>query len=147
MNRTTLLAESPGLLGLYRAFWQYAEGARIQVVGSSALLIGSQLARLTLPWLTAQAINAVQVSGADSTRNAAVLILLILLATVVSWMMHGPGRVIERSIAVRVRKQLADQNLRKLRDACTTPQSASSPSDAFPKHKPQHKKDCAECQR
>ncbi|MGZ5160102.1 MAG: ABC transporter ATP-binding protein [Burkholderiales bacterium] len=114
MSRNTLVAESPGVLGLYRAFWQHADGARIQVVGSSTLLIASQLVRLTIPWLTAQAINAIQLSGAGSTRDAAVLILLILLATVVSWMMHGPGRVIERSIAVRVRQHLADRLYKRI---------------------------------
>jgi ABC-type multidrug transport system fused ATPase/permease subunit len=109
MNRTTRASEAPSLFGLYRAFWQYAEGVRLQVVGSSALLVSSQLTRLAIPWLTAQAINAIQVSGTGSAREAAVLILLILLATVVSWMMHGPGRIIERTVAVRIRQQLADR--------------------------------------
>jgi ATP-binding cassette subfamily B protein len=114
MNRTPHAADSPGLLGLYRAFWQYAEGARLQVVASSALLIASQLSRLTIPWLTAQAINAIQVSGAGSARHAAMLVLLILLATVVSWMMHGPGRIIERTVAVRVRQHLADRLYKRI---------------------------------
>jgi ATP-binding cassette subfamily B protein len=114
MNRTAQAVESPGLLGLYRAFWQHADGARLQVVASSALLIGSQIVRLTIPWLTAQAINAIQVSGSSSVNHAAVLIMLILLATVVSWMMHGPGRIIERTIAVRVRQHLADRLYKRI---------------------------------
>ncbi|MEN3355680.1 MAG: ATP-binding cassette, subfamily bacterial [Betaproteobacteria bacterium] len=114
MNRTAHAIDSPGLLGLYRAFWHYAEGARLQVVASSTLLIGSQLSRLTIPWLTAQAINAIQVSGAGSARDAALLVVLILLATVVSWMMHGPGRIIERTVAVRVRQHLADRLYKRI---------------------------------
>src|SRR3954452_7553210 len=114
MNRTAQAVESPGLLGLYRAFWQHADGARLQVVASSALLIGSQIVRLTIPWLTAQAINAIQVSGSSSVNHAAVLIMLILLATVVSWMMHGPGRIIERTVAVRIRQHLADRLYKRI---------------------------------
>ena len=114
MNRTARASDAPGLLSLYRAFWRYAEGARLKVLGSGALLIGSQLSRLAIPWLTAQAINAIQVSGAGSARHAAVLILLILLATVVSWMMHGPGRIIERIVAVRIRQQLSDSLYKRI---------------------------------
>ena len=114
MNRTAEDLESAGLTGLYRAFWRYAEGARLNVAASSTLLIGSQLARLAIPWLTAQAINAIQVSGTGSARHAAVLILLILLATVVSWMMHGPGRIIERTVAVRIRQQLSDRLYKRI---------------------------------
>jgi ATP-binding cassette subfamily B protein len=115
MTTSESSAEAPGLLGLYRAFWHYAAGARLQVVASSALLVGSQLVRLAIPWLTAQAINAVQTSGtAGSGLSAAVLIMLILGATVASWVMHGPGRVIERTVAVRVRQQLSDRLYRRV---------------------------------
>jgi ABC-type multidrug transport system fused ATPase/permease subunit len=107
-------SDSPGLLGLYLAFWRYAAGARLKVVTSSALLVGSQLTKLAVPWLTAQAINAVQTSGAAGGHSAAVLILLIVAATIVSWAMHGPGRVMERTVAVRVRQQLSDSLYRRV---------------------------------
>jgi ATP-binding cassette subfamily B protein len=115
MTTSETSAEAPGLLGLYRAFWHYAAGARLKVVASSALLVSSQLTRLAIPWLTAQAINAVQTSGTGAAGlSAAALILLILGATVASWVMHGPGRVIERTVAVRVRQQLSDRLYRRV---------------------------------
>jgi ABC-type multidrug transport system fused ATPase/permease subunit len=82
---------------------------RLHVVVSNTLLIASQVVKLAVPWLTAQAINALQVSGSGSIGQAAGLILLIVLATIVSWMMHGPGRIIERSVAVRVRQRVSDE--------------------------------------
>lgn len=109
MTRAEQASESPALFGLYRALWQHAEGSRLYVVASNFLLIASQLVKLAIPWLTAQAINAIQLDGADSITRAALLILLIVLATVLSWAMHGPGRVIERTVAVRVRQQLSDK--------------------------------------
>jgi ATP-binding cassette, subfamily B, bacterial len=46
---------------LYGALWRHAEGKRGQLLGATALLTCSQLLRLTLPWLAAQAIDALQV--------------------------------------------------------------------------------------
>jgi len=53
---------APGnaIRALYGALWHYAEGARPQLLAATALLTGSQLLRLTMPWLAAQAINALQ---------------------------------------------------------------------------------------
>src|SRR5581483_6473295 len=94
---------------LYRAFWRFAEGNRGRVFGASSLLIGSQLIKLVIPWLAAKAINAVQLSGGQDLQHAGLLILLILLAAAGSWALHGPGRVIERSVGIRVRQNLSDQ--------------------------------------
>lgn len=96
------------MLRLYSAFWRFAEGRRQSVVASSALLVASQLARLCVPWLAAQAINAIQVSGSASLQRAGWLVALILIVSAVAWTMHGPGRIIERSVALQVRRKLAD---------------------------------------
>jgi ABC-type multidrug transport system fused ATPase/permease subunit len=98
-----------GLPGLYRAFWRFADGQRRKVLASSALLVGSQLVKLAIPWLAAQAINAIQLSGTQGLGSAGGLILLILLAACLAWAMHGPGRIIERSVGIHVRGNLADR--------------------------------------
>jgi ATP-binding cassette, subfamily B, bacterial len=103
-----------GLSALYRAFWTYARGQRHKVLASSSLLVGSQLVKLAIPWLAAQAINAVQLSGTQGLQQAGGLILLILLAACVSWALHGPGRVIERSVGIHVRANLADRLYRRV---------------------------------
>ena len=45
---------------LYRQMWAYAAGARGALVLSSAMLVASQLVKLMVPWLTAQAIDTLQ---------------------------------------------------------------------------------------
>ncbi len=58
-----------------------------------------------MPWLAAQAINALQtgdIGGAG--RWIAVLAGIYVL----SWVIHGPGRILERNVGLRVRETLAD---------------------------------------
>ncbi|MDL9997198.1 ABC transporter ATP-binding protein [Variovorax sp. J22P240] len=90
---------------LYAALWQYAEGARPQMLSATALLTGSQILRLTMPWLAAQAINALQTGDIERSGKwiAAVAGVYIL-----SWVIHGPGRILERNVGLRVRERLAD---------------------------------------
>lgn len=91
---------------LYRALWRHADGTRGSLLGAAGLLSAAQLLRLTMPWLAAQAINALQQDDlATSGRWIACLIGIYLL----SWCLHGPGRVLERNVGVRVRVRLTDQ--------------------------------------
>jgi len=98
-----------GMLKLYRAYWAFAVGRRLRVVGAAALLVSSQLVKLASPWLAAQALNVVQLNGASALDRAAGFIALLLGVAAASWALHGPGRILERSIAVRVREKLADR--------------------------------------
>lgn len=91
---------------LYRALWRHAVGVRSQMVGAAALLSGAQLLRLTMPWLAAQAINALQ-QGSIATAGRWIVYLIGIY--LLSWLLHGPGRVLERNVGVRVRERLADQ--------------------------------------
>jgi len=101
------MASTPGqaIRALYAALWRFAEGARAQLVAALGLLTASQLIRLTMPWLAAQAINALQRGElAGSARWIAALGGVYL----VSWLLHGPGRILERNVGVGVREKLAD---------------------------------------
>ncbi|MGC3985250.1 MAG: ABC transporter ATP-binding protein [Pseudorhodoferax sp.] len=91
---------------LYGALWRHAEGARVQLAGAMALLGGAQVVRLAMPWLAAQGINALQ---RGELQGAARWIVALLGIYLVSWLMHGPGRVLERNVAVHVREQLGDR--------------------------------------
>jgi ATP-binding cassette subfamily B protein len=109
MDTTTVTATD-----LYRALWAHARGARGAVVAATGLLLGSQLVKLATPWLAAQAINTLQIGGVSAFGTAAQWIGAIFLATVLSWALHGPGRIIERNVALRVRERLTDRLVRKL---------------------------------
>jgi len=91
---------------LYRALWRHAAGTRGHLLGAASLLSAAQLLRLTMPWLAAQAINALQHDNmAAAGRWIAYLVGIYLL----SWLLHGPGRILERNVGVRVRERLSDQ--------------------------------------
>ena len=74
-----LPSSSASVLNLYRNIWLHARGARLQLVGSALLLIGSQLIKLSIPWLTAQAINSLQQGGSSSGFAAAGWVASIIL--------------------------------------------------------------------
>ncbi|WP_240636022.1 ABC transporter ATP-binding protein [Caldimonas tepidiphila] len=103
-----------GVLGLYRSVWRFADGVRARWLLATALLVSSTLVKLSMPWMAAQAINTLQAGGADASTQAALWIAAIVLAVVVSWSMHGPGRILERSVGVKVRQGVSDALYGKL---------------------------------
>ncbi len=100
--------------GLYRNVWRHAEGVRAVLLGSMALLVVSQLAKLAVPWAAAQAINQLQTAGSEALGGAALWVLVVLGLFVLSWTLHGPGRVLERNVGVRVRERLSAELYAKL---------------------------------
>ncbi|AKC72509.1 multidrug ABC transporter ATP-binding protein [Pandoraea oxalativorans] len=76
------------------------------MLGAAGLLSAAQLLRLTMPWLAAQAINALQQGDMTVAGRWIVYLVGIYL---LSWLLHGPGRILERNVGVRVRVRLADQ--------------------------------------
>jgi ABC-type multidrug transport system fused ATPase/permease subunit len=95
------------LLRLYRDLWRYAGAGRKSIVAAFALLLASQLFKLGVPYLSGRAINTLQQHGLDGLRPAGFLLLLIFSATLLSWLLHGPGRVLERNVALTVRRELS----------------------------------------
>jgi len=96
---------------LYRQMWAYAAGARAPLALAFVLLVASQLVKLLVPWLAAQAIDALQKGngGGGVLGSALPWVGAILAACIVSWAMHGPGRVVERFVAIRVRNAITDR--------------------------------------
>ncbi|MBT2332691.1 ABC transporter ATP-binding protein [Variovorax paradoxus] len=103
MNNTT-----PGnaIRELYAALWRFAAGARGQLLGATALLGVSQLIRLTLPYLAGQAINALQRNEFGAAGRWIATLAGVYIG---AWALHGPGRILERNVGVKVREALADR--------------------------------------
>jgi ABC-type multidrug transport system fused ATPase/permease subunit len=101
-------ARNPIEDGLYRNVWRHARGARLALVGSMLLLVASQLVKLAVPWCAAQAVDALQHGGPDMLARALAWIGAVLAACIASWALHGPGRVLERRVGMRVRESLSD---------------------------------------
>jgi len=96
------------LTDLYREVWFHARGARAQFVAALGLLGSAHGLKLAFPWMAAQAINSIQTGGADGLPVAASWIAAIVGLQVVTWMLHGPARLMERNVGLRVRRSLAD---------------------------------------
>ena len=106
---TASAAVVPASLGeLYRHIWLHAQGARAKFALALSMLGGSQLLKLGIPWMAAQAINGIQSAGRAGLAPAALWIGAILAAYVGCWSLHGPARVMERTVALRVRRSVAD---------------------------------------
>lgn len=106
-----------GIAELYRQMWKHADGARGWLLLSSTMLVASQLVKLLVPWCTAQAIDTLQRAQANAAAACVPWIAAIVGVYVVCWALHGPGRVIERTVAVRVRRSLMDALYRRLTEA------------------------------
>ena len=98
----------PGIAALYRALWRHAAGRRRMLAGAMALLMLAQAVKLAIPWFAAEAVNALQLSGLAGLDQAARWMLLMLGAAVFAWVLHGPGRAMERLVAIEVRGRFAD---------------------------------------
>ena len=92
-------SKSVGWGRLYAAYWRYSEGVRGRIVLSNTLLVLSQIVKLAIPWLAAQAINALQLHGTSNLTTPAYLVAAIFGASVLCWMRHGPGRIIAACLA------------------------------------------------
>lgn len=99
---------------LYRELWRAAAGARLTLVVAFLMLAASQFGHLAKPWLAARAIDTLQLRGASGLDQAAYWLLALLGAVVGTWTLHGPGRILERNVALRVRSRVADELLQAL---------------------------------
>ncbi len=94
--------------GLYRNLWRYAAGARLQLVACSLMLIGAAVLELVSPWLASRAIDILQKNQPGAVAEAALHVVAILVVSGIAWALHGPGRVGERKVALRIRQQFTD---------------------------------------
>lgn len=99
--------ERSGVVYLYGELWREACGQRKLLIGAMALLVGAQCVLLATPYIAGRAINALQANGASSLHEAGGWLLLVLALTAGSWVLHGPGRILERNVALTVRRRIS----------------------------------------
>jgi ABC-type multidrug transport system fused ATPase/permease subunit len=102
------------LIGLYRQVWHYAQGVRAKYLLALFLLGFSQVIKLSVPWLAGEAINTIQAGDVKELRHAGLLVAAIIVVNVIAWMLHGPGRILERNVGLRVRTAMSDALYAKL---------------------------------
>ena len=96
-----------GVLFLYKELWKQAEGSRLKLLAAMALLVGAQCILLAVPFLAGKAMNALQSLGSEGLKDAGLWLALVLAATAISWLLHGPGRILERNVSLAVRRRIA----------------------------------------
>jgi ATP-binding cassette, subfamily B, bacterial len=99
------MRENP-LVYLFGKTWRYSEGNRRNVVLFWAMFIVAQLTWVfARPFIFAKLIDTVQSRGItkESMPTLWMLLGLAVLATVVTWALHGPARYLEESNAFGVR--------------------------------------------
>jgi ABC-type multidrug transport system fused ATPase/permease subunit len=74
------------------------------LLGAMGLLIAAQVILLSVPYFSGKAINTLQLSGFAGMRHAGMWLGMLVVAVAASWLLHGPGRLIERNVALRVRR-------------------------------------------
>ena len=105
---------APSVANLYRSIWRYGAGARWTMLASTLLLIAATSVKLALPWLAGQAVNSLQRGGDGAFAQAALWVLAVIAVYVLAWAFHGPGRVLERTVGVRVRQGVSEALYDKL---------------------------------
>ena len=115
--------------GLYRSLWHFAEGARGALLAGVFLLVASQLMRLSMPWLAGRAIDVLQAGGPRSIVQAGAWVLALLAVCAIAWAVHGPGRLLERTVGVHVRRRVSEALFDRLANAPLTWHDRHAASD------------------
>lgn len=106
------------VLYLYRELWRLIRGSRLSFLAAVLLLTAAQLILLTVPYLSGRAVNALQLHGWAGMHEAGLWLTLVLIATASSWVVHGPGRILERNAALLVRRRMSAMLIERL---CSLP--------------------------
>ncbi len=105
---------SGGIIGLYRALWHFAAGARGKLVGALTCLFAAQVVLLAVPYVSARAINTLQLRGVAGMLEAGLWLGGVIVLALISWALHGPGRLLEREVALRLRQQMSAELIGRL---------------------------------
>jgi ABC-type multidrug transport system fused ATPase/permease subunit len=98
----------PGaVINLYRDVWRQLDGERRIFVGAVVLLISAQVVLLAVPYISGRALNALQLHGTGGFRSAGLWLSMVLLVACGSWLLHGPGRILERRAAIMIRERMS----------------------------------------
>ena len=105
-NSTEARVPRPGaVFRLYRDLWLQMRGERRVFVGAVVLLILAQVVLLSVPYISGRALNALQLNGTAGLREAGIWLSMVLFVACGSWLLHGPGRILERRAALLIRQR------------------------------------------
>jgi len=97
------------VLHLYRDLWRLLRGECRIFLGAVVLLTAAQVVLLCIPYLSGRALNTLQLRGTVGLGQAGYWLSLVLVAACTSWLLHGPGRILERRAALLIRQRMSTQ--------------------------------------
>jgi ATP-binding cassette, subfamily B, bacterial len=103
-----------GIVRLYQELWRFAHGKRWMLIGALILLTAAQAVMLAIPVFAGKGINALQLGGLDQLGQASMWLAGIIGVNLVSWALHGPGRILERNVALTLRERMSSQLVERL---------------------------------
>jgi ABC-type multidrug transport system fused ATPase/permease subunit len=106
--------KSHGVLYLYRELWRLIAGHRLIFVCALSMLLGAALLELVIPYVFGRAINALQTRGLAGMTEGGIWLALVPVTTICIWLLHGPGRFLERNVALVVRERMSTGLLERL---------------------------------
>lgn len=114
-NPTATVALHRGaVFRLYSDLWQLLRGHRRVFAGAVVLLVAAQVVQLAMPYLSGRALNALQLQSMAGLSHAAGWLAAVLIVACASWVLHGPGRILERSAALTLRQRMSAQLVSRL---------------------------------
>lgn len=112
---STHTVSSPlSLRSLYATLWSHAGERRPLLLAAYALLGSAELLRLLVPWLTGRAIDHLQQGGAQALSAAGMDLLLVFACIGGGWLLHAPGRILERNVGLFARDRFCLSLLERL---------------------------------
>jgi ABC-type multidrug transport system fused ATPase/permease subunit len=103
-----------GVFYLYQHLWIQSRGRRRHLLGAVSLLLTAQVVLLSVPYFAGRAINTLQANGSSGIGEAGLWLLSVVAAAAVSWVFHGPGRLLERNVALEIRRRISDGLFQRL---------------------------------
>ena len=103
-----------GVLHSYGELWRLARGGRDRVFSACVVLAGAQVVLLGAPYCTARAINVVKLEGVSGLPTAGLWLSIVLLLAMGSRLLRSPGRILERSVALKLRRRISGFLLEQL---------------------------------
>lgn len=99
-------AKRGGVFYLYKNLWEQSQGRRGQLLSAVVLLLTAQCVLLSVPYFAGRAINVLQADGSSAIGDAGLWLAAVIGATALSWVFHGPGRLLERNVALEIRRRI-----------------------------------------
>lgn len=89
---------------LLKTMWQYGATWRIHIIGYCLSYIIAQTILSLSPYALGKAINILQEFGLLKYREIIIWLTAGLSALIIYWIFHGPARIIERKVALKLKQ-------------------------------------------